>query len=119
MHELAIADALLRIALRHAEGRRIESVEVKVGHLRQVVPDALTFAWTLVNSFIKSDGGNGQASLRMVNLLRTYFKRVTALVPLNCESAATMFVLGTNDRWSANTLSTAVTTTNFSWGDPA
>lgn len=32
---------------------------------------------------------------------------------------ATMFVLGTNDRFSANSLSTAVTTTNFSWGDPA
>jgi len=48
MHELSIADALLRIALQHADGRRIESVEVKVGHLRQVVPDALTFAWTLV-----------------------------------------------------------------------
>ena len=47
-----------------------------------------------VMMFMKSDGGNGQASLRMVNLVRTYFKRVTAFVPLNCESAATMFVLG-------------------------
>lgn len=47
--------------------------------------------------FIKSDGGNGQASLRMVNLLRTHFKQVTALVPLNCESAATMFVLGADE----------------------
>lgn len=32
---------------------------------------------------------------------------------------ANMFVLGTNDRFSANALSTAVATTNFSWGDPA
>lgn len=32
---------------------------------------------------------------------------------------ANMFLLGTNDRWAANALSTAVTTTNFSWGDPA
>jgi hypothetical protein len=32
---------------------------------------------------------------------------------------AAMFVLGTNDRFSGNSLSTAVTTTNFSWGDPA
>jgi hypothetical protein len=44
--------------------------------------------------FMKSDGGNGEASLRMVNVVRTYFKQVIALVPLNCESAATMFVLG-------------------------
>lgn len=32
---------------------------------------------------------------------------------------ATMFLLGTDDRWAGNTLSTAVTTTNYSWGDPA
>jgi hypothetical protein len=32
---------------------------------------------------------------------------------------AAMFVLGTNDRFSANSLSTAVATTAFSWGDPA
>lgn len=32
---------------------------------------------------------------------------------------ANMFVLGTNDRFSGNSLSTAVTTTQFSWGDPA
>jgi hypothetical protein len=32
---------------------------------------------------------------------------------------AAMFVLGTDPRASANALSTAVTTTQFSWGDPA
>jgi hydrogenase nickel incorporation protein HypA/HybF len=56
MHELSIADALLGIALRHADGRRIESVEVKIGHLRQVVPDALTFAWTLVADGTDAEG---------------------------------------------------------------
>lgn len=44
--------------------------------------------------FIKSDGGSGQASLRMVNLLRQFAGRLTALVPLECESAATMLALG-------------------------
>jgi hydrogenase nickel incorporation protein HypA/HybF len=48
MHELSIADAIVRIACAHAGGSRIESVEVKVGHLRQVVPDALEFAFALV-----------------------------------------------------------------------
>jgi hypothetical protein len=47
--------------------------------------------------FIKSDGGNGRASLRMVNLLRQHAKEVIALVPLNCESAATMLALGANE----------------------
>jgi hydrogenase nickel incorporation protein HypA/HybF len=48
MHELSIADAILRIADAHAGGRRIESVEVRIGHLRQVVPDALEFAFELL-----------------------------------------------------------------------
>lgn len=44
--------------------------------------------------FIKSDGGFGEVSLRMVNLLRQYVGRLTALVPLECASAATMLALG-------------------------
>jgi Serine dehydrogenase proteinase len=44
--------------------------------------------------FIKSTGGSGQSSLRMVNLLRQFVRRLTVLVPLECESAATMLALG-------------------------
>jgi Periplasmic serine proteases (ClpP class) len=46
--------------------------------------------------FIKSDGGRGQESLRMVSLLRQYCKKLVALVPLDCASAATMITLGAN-----------------------
>jgi hydrogenase nickel incorporation protein HypA/HybF len=48
VHELAIADCIVDIASRHARGRRVTKVEVRVGHLRQVVPDALSFAFELV-----------------------------------------------------------------------
>lgn len=44
--------------------------------------------------FVKSDGGNGQASLRLVNLLRRYAEHLTVLVPFECQSAATMLALG-------------------------
>ncbi len=44
--------------------------------------------------FMKSDGGSGQAALRMVNLLRRYVKHLTVLAPLECQSAATMLALG-------------------------
>ena len=47
-----------------------------------------------LSMFIKSDGGSGQASLRMVNLLRQYAKHLTVLVPFECQSAATMLALG-------------------------
>lgn len=46
--------------------------------------------------FIKSGGGSGEASLRMVNLLRRYVMDLTVLVPLECASAATMLALGAN-----------------------
>lgn len=47
--------------------------------------------------FLKSDGGNGRASLRMVHLLRQHHDRLVALIPLNCESAATMLALGADE----------------------
>jgi hydrogenase nickel incorporation protein HypA/HybF len=56
MHELSIADSILRIALDHAGERRIEAIEVKVGHLRQVVPDALAFAFALVSEGTLAEG---------------------------------------------------------------
>jgi hydrogenase nickel incorporation protein HypA/HybF len=48
VHELSIAQSLVEIADRHAGGRSVMRVEVKVGRLRQVVPDALDFAFELV-----------------------------------------------------------------------
>jgi hypothetical protein len=46
---------------------------------------------------IKSDGGSGEASLRLVNLLRQYAGRLTALVARECASAATMLALGADE----------------------
>jgi hydrogenase nickel incorporation protein HypA/HybF len=48
MHELSIADAVVQVALRHAAGRKVHKVELRVGYLRQVVPSALEFAFQLV-----------------------------------------------------------------------
>jgi hydrogenase nickel incorporation protein HypA/HybF len=56
MHELSIADAIVRIACVHARGHRIAAVEVKVGHLRQVVPSALELAFALVAEGTPADG---------------------------------------------------------------
>jgi hydrogenase nickel incorporation protein HypA/HybF len=48
MHEVSFAGAIVAVAERHADGRRVAQVDVKVGRLRQVVPDALRFAFELV-----------------------------------------------------------------------
>jgi hydrogenase nickel incorporation protein HypA/HybF len=56
VHELAIADSVVRIACAHAAGRRVSKVELKVGHLRQVVPSALEFAFGLVAEGTELEG---------------------------------------------------------------
>ncbi len=48
MHELAIAESIVGISSRQANGRRVAKIHVKVGHLRQVVPSALSFSFDLV-----------------------------------------------------------------------
>jgi hydrogenase nickel incorporation protein HypA/HybF len=49
MHELSIAEGVVAVAQRHAAGRRVTVVELRVGYLRQVVPAALTFAFELLS----------------------------------------------------------------------
>src|SRR5919206_3921881 len=56
MHELAIADAVVTIAREHARGRRVSAVDVRIGRLRQVVPDALEFAFELVAAGTEVEG---------------------------------------------------------------
>jgi hydrogenase nickel incorporation protein HypA/HybF len=48
MHELAIARAVIAIAEEQARGRRVLRVEMRVGHLRQVVASALEFSFQAV-----------------------------------------------------------------------
>ncbi|HSI85306.1 MAG: hypothetical protein ACAI35_04590 [Candidatus Methylacidiphilales bacterium] len=50
-----------------------------------------------VGLFLKSDGGNPEAALRLVHLLRSTFKRIILFAPFECASAATMVALGSNE----------------------
>ncbi len=56
MHELSIAESVLAVARRHAAGRRVYAVELRVGYLRQVVPSALEFAFELLTSGTELEG---------------------------------------------------------------
>ena len=47
MHEYSIASGLVQMALRHAGGRHVTAVNLRVGPLRQIVPEALAFAFEL------------------------------------------------------------------------
>jgi hydrogenase nickel incorporation protein HypA/HybF len=43
VHELSLAGAVIDTAERHAGGRRVTRVRLRLGELRQVVPDSLAF----------------------------------------------------------------------------
>jgi hydrogenase nickel incorporation protein HypA/HybF len=48
MHELALSRAIVDAAVRHAEGRPVEVVHVRLGSLRQAVPRSLAFYFEIV-----------------------------------------------------------------------
>lgn len=56
MHELSICRSIAGIVTRHADGRPVRTVHLRVGHLRQVVPDTLAFCWTMVTADTPLDG---------------------------------------------------------------
>ena len=56
MHELSVAQAIADNVRRHADGRRVQRASVRIGHLRQVVPDALGFAWEMLTEGTELEG---------------------------------------------------------------
>jgi hydrogenase nickel incorporation protein HypA/HybF len=50
MHELSIAGAVVATVERHADGRLVGVVHLRVGRLRQVVPDSLDFYFGFVSA---------------------------------------------------------------------
>lgn len=50
MHELSLCQAIAGVVKPHAAGRRVDIVRVQLGSLRQVVPETLSFCWTLVRN---------------------------------------------------------------------
>ena len=50
MHEMSLCEAIAGAVNRHAGGQPVTSVLVRIGHLRQVVPDALRFSWEMITT---------------------------------------------------------------------
>ena len=45
MHEMSITQGIIELCLEHAEGRRICSLDVEIGDLSSVVPEAIEFCF--------------------------------------------------------------------------
>jgi hydrogenase nickel incorporation protein HypA/HybF len=67
VHELAIAQSVVAIVDQHARGREVTRVWLRIGHLRQVVPSALEFAFELVSDGTAAEG----AELRIEHVAAT------------------------------------------------
>jgi hydrogenase nickel incorporation protein HypA/HybF len=50
VHELSICGSIADLAARHAAGRSVKVINVRVGQLRQIVPDTLVYCWELVSA---------------------------------------------------------------------
>jgi hydrogenase nickel incorporation protein HypA/HybF len=50
VHELSICESIADIVTRRAAGRGVKVINVRVGQLRQVVPDTLVYCWELVSA---------------------------------------------------------------------
>jgi len=64
VHEVSLCRSLAAAVTRAAGERRVEAVEVSIGGLRQVVPDAMAHAWTFVVRGTTLDG----AALRITSI---------------------------------------------------
>jgi hydrogenase nickel incorporation protein HypA/HybF len=51
VHELSLCEAIADVVKPYADGRHVDVVRVRIGALRQVVPDSLSFCWTLVRDY--------------------------------------------------------------------
>jgi len=47
MHELSLCSSIADTVNAHADGRAVRAVNLRIGHLRQIVPETLQFCWSM------------------------------------------------------------------------
>ncbi len=68
MHELSLAGAIVDTAVRHADGRPVRSVQMRIGAMRQVVPESLDFYFGIVTRGTLVEGASLEVDYRPVRL---------------------------------------------------
>jgi hydrogenase nickel incorporation protein HypA/HybF len=58
VHELSICGSIADIVTRRAAGRPVDTIHIRVGQLRQIVPDTLVYCWSLVSADTALDGSH-------------------------------------------------------------
>ncbi len=63
MHELSLSGAIVNTVVKHAQGRPVSVVSMRVGALRQVVPDTLDFYFGFVSKGTVCEGARLEQEL--------------------------------------------------------
>ena len=99
MHELSLASAIVATVERHAAGRRVTQVDLRVGTLRQVVPETLAFYFAFVARDRVCDGADleievVQARLRCEECAHDWSIEIPAFRCPACGSASVTVATG-------------------------
>jgi hydrogenase nickel incorporation protein HypA/HybF len=63
VHELSLSSAIVATVVKHAEGRPVTAINLKVGRLRQVIPDSLEFYFEFVSRGTVCEGAHLEQEL--------------------------------------------------------
>jgi hydrogenase nickel incorporation protein HypA/HybF len=63
MHELSLSGAIVNTVVKHAAGRPVSVVSMRIGALRQVVPDTLEFYFDFVSKGTVCEGSRLEQEL--------------------------------------------------------
>jgi hydrogenase nickel incorporation protein HypA/HybF len=108
VHELSLCQAIAGVIKPYADGRHVDVVRVKIGALRQVVPESLTFCWTLVRDYEDMPDAELELELIVAEVrCRSCGQRSTitsqwSLLCPHCESADVKVLCG--DEFSVTSL---------------
>jgi hydrogenase nickel incorporation protein HypA/HybF len=69
VHELSLATGIVETVVRHAAGRRVSSVQMRVGTMRQVVPDSLDFYFGICSKDTVCEGAALEQEIIRARLL--------------------------------------------------
>ena len=99
MHELSVATAVLNTAVKHAGARGVSVVSLRVGRLRQVVPDSLSFYFDIVSRDTVCEGARLEvteieARLGCSDCAQEWEPEIPAFRCPRCESAAVNVLAG-------------------------
>jgi hydrogenase nickel incorporation protein HypA/HybF len=94
VHELSLSGAVLNTAVKHAGGRRVGLVSLRVGRLRQVVPDTLAFYFEFVARGTVCEQEVVEASLRCERCEREWAIEIPAFRCPTCGGAEVVVASG-------------------------